>query len=206
MIVFAAATGVRPGELVALERRDIDRVAGVVYVRRAFAYGRVTTTKTRRSVRAVPLQAVALSALDRAASVDGSDLLFPAPEGGHIDVHNFRARHWRPAQLAVGVNPLRRPYDLRHTFATFALRAGVPIFDLSRYMGASLSMIDRHYGHLARDGRQHAIELLDALLNQTASWTSRGQVSNGHELAHHQAMRADATTTTRNRGRFVDID
>jgi hypothetical protein len=30
-------------------------------------------------------------------------------------------------------------------------------------MGASLTMIDRHYGHLARDGRQHAIELLDAL-------------------------------------------
>jgi hypothetical protein len=24
-------------------------------------------------------------------------------------------------------------------------------------------MIDRHYGHLARDGRQHAIELFDAL-------------------------------------------
>ena len=36
-------------------------------------------------------------------------------------------------------------------------------FDLSRYMGASLTMIDRHYGHLARDGREHAIKLLDAL-------------------------------------------
>jgi hypothetical protein len=24
-------------------------------------------------------------------------------------------------------------------------------------------MIDRHYGHLARDGREHAIKLLDAL-------------------------------------------
>ncbi len=34
-------------------------------------------------------------------------------------------------------------------------------FDLSRYMGASLTMIDRHYGHLARDGREHAIRLLD---------------------------------------------
>jgi hypothetical protein len=34
-------------------------------------------------------------------------------------------------------------------------------FDLSRYMGASLTMIDRHYGHLARDGRDHAINLLD---------------------------------------------
>jgi hypothetical protein len=29
-------------------------------------------------------------------------------------------------------------------------------------MGASLTMIDRHYGHLARDGREHAIRLLDA--------------------------------------------
>jgi hypothetical protein len=30
-------------------------------------------------------------------------------------------------------------------------------------MGASLTMIDRHYGHLAKDGRQHAINLLDTL-------------------------------------------
>jgi hypothetical protein len=30
-------------------------------------------------------------------------------------------------------------------------------------MGASLTMIDRHYGHLARDGREHAIRLLDSL-------------------------------------------
>jgi hypothetical protein len=55
----------------------------------------------------------------------------------------------------------RHNYDLRHTFATFALRAGISTFDLSRYMGASLTMIDRHYGHLARDGREHAIRLLD---------------------------------------------
>jgi hypothetical protein len=39
--------------------------------------------------------------------------------------------------------------------------AGLSTFDLSRYMGASLTMIDRHYGHLARDGRQHVIDLLD---------------------------------------------
>jgi hypothetical protein len=50
-----------------------------------------------------------------------------------------------------------------HTFAPFALRAGISTFELSRYMGASLTMIDRHYGHLARDGREHAIRLLDDL-------------------------------------------
>src|SRR5438874_7506067 len=62
-----------------------------------------------------------------------------------------------------GRPPARRIYDLRHTFATFALRSGISTFDLSRYMGASLTMIDRHYGHLARDGREHAIQVLDAL-------------------------------------------
>jgi hypothetical protein len=41
--------------------------------------------------------------------------------------------------------------------------AGISTFDLSRYMGASLTMIDRHYGHLARNGREHAIRLLDEL-------------------------------------------
>ena len=70
-------------------------------------------------------------------------------------------REWKPAQLAAGIAPLRRLYDLRHTFATFALRAGISTFDLSRYMGTSLAMIDRHYGHLARDGREHAIRMLD---------------------------------------------
>ena len=81
----------------------------------------------------------------------------------HRDLHNFRNRYWRPALVAVGIRPRRRVYDLRHTFATFALRAGISTFELSRFMGASLTTIDRHYGHLARDGREHAIKLLDAL-------------------------------------------
>jgi hypothetical protein len=50
-------------------------------------------------------------------------------------------------------------------------------------MGASLTMIDRHYGHLARDAREHAIKLLDALNAPEfdpwtlvdAAWTSKPQ-------------------------------
>ena len=108
-------------------------------------------------MRAVPLQARALDALDQIRDGNGSPLLFPGERGGYLDVHHFRPFQWRPAQKAAGIDPLRRVYDLRHTFATFALRAGISTFDLSRYMGASLTMIDRHYGHLARDGREHAI-------------------------------------------------
>jgi integrase len=180
MVLFAGATGLRPGEWIALEQRDIDREGRVVYVRRAFRNGRLKCTKTESSVRAVPLQATALAALDQLPAGIGSALLFPSPRGGHLDLHNFRNRDWKPAQHAAGITPLRRVYDLRHTFATFALRAGISTFDLSRYMGASLAMIDRHYGHLARDGRDHAIHLLDAFTDSEAvdvhavdaAWTS----------------------------------
>ena len=58
----------------------------------------------------------------------------PSPRGGYLDLHNFRNRDWKPAQLAAGIEPFRRIYDLRHTFATFAPRAGICTFELSRYM------------------------------------------------------------------------
>jgi integrase len=161
MVIFAAATGLRPGEWLALEQRDIDRDAQVVYVRRTLRNGRIKSPKTKASVRAVPLQASALAALDAMPPSPNCPLLFPSVGLGYLDLHNFRNRNWKPAQKAAGIEPRRRVYDLRHTFATFALRAGISTFDLSRYMGTSLAMIDRHYGHLARDGREHAIRLLD---------------------------------------------
>lgn len=183
LVVFAAATGMRPGEWLALEWRDIDREQRVAYVRRSYRNGRVKYPKTEASMRAVPLQARALAALDALPGERNGPLVFPSSEGGYFDLHNFRSRYWQPAQLAAGIDPRRRVYDLRHTFATFALRAGISTFDLSRYMGASLTMIDRHYGHLARDGREHAIKLLDALNPPEfdpwtlvdARWTSRSE-------------------------------
>jgi integrase len=41
MVMFVAATGLRPSELFALERRDLDRTGSTVYVRRAYAKGRL---------------------------------------------------------------------------------------------------------------------------------------------------------------------
>jgi hypothetical protein len=55
-------------------------------------------------------------------------------------------------------------------------------------MGSSLTMIDRHYGHLARDGHEHAAALLDSLAasdTATAAWTfggrRHGQPQSGQE-------------------------
>jgi integrase len=117
MVIFAAATGLRPGEWTALEWRDIDLQARVLYVRRAFRNGKIKCTKTEGSIRAVPLQAIALEALEQLPTGARTDVVFPGLRGGYFDLHNFRRRAWMPAQRAVGITPLRRVYDLRHTFA-----------------------------------------------------------------------------------------
>ena len=65
-------------------------------------------------------------------------------------------RHWYPALDAAGIEQ-RGPYQLRHTFATEALAARISIFELARVMGTSVKMIDRTYGHLARDSEASII-------------------------------------------------
>jgi integrase len=186
MVVFAAATGLRPSELFALEHNDVDQEAGVVQIRRALANGRVKQTKTRLSRRAVPLQAIALEALEQLRPLHESPLLLPNSRGGYVDFRNFNRRQWKPAQKALGIEPLRDLYDLRHTYATFALRAGVPVFAVSRFMGTSIAMIDLHYGHLAVDSFEHAVSLLDALSLERAvdaGWTPTQRPATPH---HHR--------------------
>jgi integrase len=106
MVIFAAATGLRPSELFGLERRDVDRQLGVVYVRRAYANGRLKHTKTPLSTRAVPLQAKALEALDRLPASD-NPILFPNMRGGRIDFRIFGRKHWRSAQSKAALSRTR---------------------------------------------------------------------------------------------------
>ena len=50
-------------------------------------------------------------------------LVFPGKRGGGIDLKHFRRAQWHPALEAAEL-PSRRIYDMRHSFATWALDAG----------------------------------------------------------------------------------
>jgi integrase len=146
---FVAATGLRPEEWQALERRDVDRQAGVITVSRTLSAGAITELgKTNRSRRQVPLSPRAQAALDALPPRLDTPLIFPAPSGGLLNTNNFRNRFWAPAIEGAGIRKPARIYDLRCTFASNALAAGVSVFELARIMGTSVSMIERSYGVL----------------------------------------------------------
>jgi integrase len=64
------------------------------------------------------------------AGLRANEDVFPASEGGYVDLCNWRVREWYPALEAAGIAKCG-PYQLRHTFATEALAAGVSIFELA---------------------------------------------------------------------------
>jgi integrase len=116
MLLTAAFTGLRMGELIALRWRDIDLEHRVLRVRASWSGTELTLPKNGR-VRSVPLapQVVAvLQHLDGGHALDA--LVFPGVEGHYLDRSALR-RRYRKAQAAAALRPLRF-HDLRHTFAT----------------------------------------------------------------------------------------
>ncbi len=150
---FAAATGLRPSEWAQVERRDVDRTRRILTVR---------GTKTKRSFREVPLTAGALAALDSLVARLDSPYIFAGPKRGPFDVHNFRRREWSPAVESAGIAKPARLYDLRSTFASNALAAGITVYELARIMGTSVSMIEAHYGALLDTAHESLLERLEA--------------------------------------------
>jgi integrase len=174
VVVVAAETGLRPEEWMALEGRDLDRASRAVAVQRKYASGELKHyTKTERSRRRVPLTERALAALEGVPSRLDTRLQFPAADGGYIDLDNWRSREWYDALDAAEIEK-RGPYHLRHTFATEALAAGISIFELSRLMGTSVAMIDRTYGHLARDSEDAIRARLNARAGRSGVFLASG--------------------------------
>jgi hypothetical protein len=87
-----------------------------------------------------------LIAAGAVSPIDGlKQAVWPGPE-----LEALYRDEWNPAVKAAGLEH-RTPYAMRHTFASFAIAAGIPSFEIARMMGTSVEMLDKTYGHLLRD-------------------------------------------------------
>lgn len=139
LVLFMADTGARPGEAVALERRHVD--GSVV---------ELPGSKTEHAWRTVHMTERGVAAVESMPTALQTRNVFHI-EGRPISWVYFWREVWRPALELAGL-PYRAPYNLRHTFAYWSLRAGVPIATVAREMGhTSTEQTFKVYGGWCRE-------------------------------------------------------
>jgi integrase len=175
------STGLRAGEVFALQWRDIDFVQGTLTVRSSFQRegGKYTMThpKTRHSRRTIALSQFAIDVLamhhenlQREIVQAGSiwqatyDLVFPNAYGRVFDFTNITSDYLRPLLKKLNL-PEMRFHDLRHTAATLLLGAGVNIKVVSEMLGHSnISITLRIYAHVLPHMQSAAASVMDGIL------------------------------------------
>lgn len=168
MPIVLVGTGLRPEELLGLHRADVDRKAGLLRIERRYSGGMLKPGgKTPGSVRNVPLRKVVVDALEAMPTRIDTQILFPSPRGGYIDLERFRYREWTPALRAAGIEH-RRVNDCRHTFATWAIESGaVELWYLAKIMGTSVVQLEDTYARWLKRTDAHLVAALNAYDAQT---------------------------------------
>lgn len=190
LILLAAFSGLRWGELIALQRRDVDHKAMIVRVARRVAEGSgggmdIGPTKSMAGVRTVALPGFLVDELvhhlaEHAQS--GKDgLLFVGDRGGVLRRGNFRrATKWATLVRKAGLPDGFHFHDLRHTGNQLAAESGASTQELMQRMGQSTVRAALIYQHATsvRD-RQIASELSARVQQHRQSDAASSEESSG---------------------------
>lgn len=179
VILFAAASGLRAGELWALRWRHINFAASEIMVEtRVDRFKTEGTTKTDAGVRTVPLGADLGHVLKawrlRSRFSKASDLVFPNRRGGYVNHDNRMHRQFRPLCVTAGVSSLRW-HSLRHFAISTWIEAGLSPKTVQTFAGhSSLEMTMDRYGHLfPSETHKNAFDAIAAsLLNPGGTQTA----------------------------------
>jgi integrase len=173
LVLVGAYGGLRIGELAGLRRSRVDLLRGTVQVAEIVVEVRgvlhIGPPKTRASRRTVGLPRFVADELAAhlAGPGDPEHFVFTAPQGGALRVTAFRARVWRLAIRAAGLDGLRI-HDLRHTAVALWIAAGANPKEVAARAGhASVSFTLDRYGHLYPEADTALRDRLDALYGTT---------------------------------------
>jgi integrase len=160
LVLLAAFSSLRWGELAALRPEDIDLDACTVRVTRQLnkpgAVPVFGPPKSRAGRRVVDFADLIVPDLrQHLGAVPAGALAFTSPEGTALSSTNFRRRVWGPAVAAVGLEGVHI-HDLRHTGNQFTANAGANTRELMVRMGHDNERAALIYLH-SSDKRQRAL-------------------------------------------------
>jgi integrase len=142
-VLFLLGTGLRIAECIGLTPADVDLERRVVKVSAEHA--------KLGKARVVPLPKALVPVLKRQLKVEGE--LWPRDQSGLREV-------LMTACQRAGIGHLS-PHDLRHTFGHRWLTGGGDIYTLSKILGNTLGVAEKHYAHLLREDVRKKADAVD---------------------------------------------
>ena len=174
----AAMTGMRRGEVLGLRWKDVDFDKARISVRRALvsvAYEIIISTPKNHQARVIDLDHGTVEQLDAhklaqqqdrdewGSEYRDQDLVFCRENGTPIHPQTFSQAFER--LIAKTSLPRIRLHDLRHTHATIALKAGVPVKVISERLGhESPAFTMKQYAHVVPGMQAGAARLVASVV------------------------------------------
>lgn len=171
-IVICLYTGLRIGELLALEWTDIDFAKAEMKIsktchdgkNKSGQFARITDTpKTENSRRIIPLPKQLLSILKEMKKGSISPLVIASRSGNPVSVRSYQ-RSFELLQIRLKI-PRKGFHALRHTFATRAIECGMDIKSLSEILGHKNPMVTlNRYVHSLMEHKRAMMDKLGKTL------------------------------------------
>lgn len=166
VLVLGLCFGLRKGEILGMDWEQVDFKAGCIHVVQTYVRAEegseIKAPKTPGSVRDIPMTAYARSLLE---SIKPEKAVGPvvrssqgrmSPRGAAKALERFIASHDVPKVTIL---------SLRHSFATSAIRAGINVVSVSKWLGHSSvsTTLNRYVKPLQQDLKEDVADVVDRL-------------------------------------------
>jgi integrase len=158
IIVFAALTGMRQGEIRNLRWQDVDLQRGLIRVQSSPSF-RVKAGK----VRVVPVNRTVAALLQGKARQSSSGLVFTFR--GRLIARNHLTHAFKVAVRAAKLDEGLHFHSLRHTFASWLAQDGVSLYAIQKLLGHSSANVTQIYSHLQPDQMHDTVNRLAITMN-----------------------------------------
>jgi integrase len=171
LFLCLARTGLRLGEVLALQWGNVDFHNRFIEVRQNYVRGRITRPKNGKT-RRVDTSHQLTEVLQRLKSQRKAEKLrrgweemppwvFCSENGGCLDKSNLRKRVFYRTLDKAGLRRVRI-HDLRHTYASLLIQQGESLAYIRDQLGHhSIQVTVDIYGHLVPGGNKAAVDRLD---------------------------------------------
>lgn len=184
--VLLITSGLRLGEALALEWRDVDLAGRSLAVRQGLTEvngaSKIGPLKTHSSRRRIELGSLAVEALKRRQAEAGkegheSPFIFTSTGGGHLKRSNLRQRHFQPALETAKITGLTI-HGLRHSMTSLALAEGLSPKVVAERLGHStVRLTQDRYQHVIPSLQRQAAKTIDSLLIKAPKRQKKGNPS-----------------------------